>query len=187
VLTRSRQLLRPADADAVLALERTFPTPWWAIAAADLQPARARTVLHEAIDRFAGDGPSLSWPRAELAIALWRLAGKDEIKYLTDWFYGEKVDLHPCTTQTQIFLDGVCRVPPPVDRELVAHLIADPRFDRLDYHSLQGLVLAVNRWVKKPLLPPEELYSTRYWNGENRKGLVEWRRKLKESIPQWKK
>lgn len=184
VLKRSRQFLRPSDADAVLAVEKTFPTtPWCAIAAAELQPAKAIKILHDAMDRFAGEGSSLSWPRAELAAALCRLAGQEEMDYLVDWFYREKAELNPCTTQTQIFLEALTGTPAPANRDLLARLIADPRFDKLDYHSLQGLVLTVNRWLKKPLLPQDE----RYWHGKNVQGLAEWRRKLKESVPAWKK
>jgi hypothetical protein len=188
VLRHGGQWLRPEDADAVLSLEKTFPpTPWCAIAAAELQPNKAPKVLDDAMGRFVGEGSPASWPRAELAAALWRLAGEKEIDYLTDWFYREKVDLNPCTTQTQLFLEGIAGVRAPADRKLAARLIADPRFDKLDYQSLRGLVTTVNRWVKTPLLPSEELYNSRYWRGENVRGLVEWRRKLKESVPAWTK
>jgi len=185
VLRRATQFLRPSDADAVLALEKTYPTPFCAIAAADLQPEKARKVLHDALARYAG--ASLSWQRAALAADLWRLAGEAEIGFLVDWFYTEKVDLNPSTTQTQLFLEGIAGVRAPADRKLLARLIADPRLDKLDYQSLRSLVETVNRWVKEPLLPHSELHSTRYWRGDNLEGLVEWRRKLKESVPAWNK
>ena len=123
---------------------------------------------------------------AELASALWRLEGEAEIDYLTNWLYGEKVDLNPCTTQTQLFLEGIAGVRAPADRKLIARVIADPRLDKLDYQSLGSLVETVNRWVKTPLLPPEEIHSTRYWRGENVQGLVEWRRQLRKSVPEWR-
>ncbi|HEY7154746.1 MAG TPA: hypothetical protein VH575_12360 [Gemmataceae bacterium] len=188
VLRRSSQWLRPTDTDAVLALEKTLevPSPMCAIAAAELRPDKGRKVLHDALRRFAGGG-TVCYIRAALAAALWQLAGEKEMRYLVDWFYGERVDLNPCTPQTQTFLEGVAGVRAPDDRKLVAQLIADPRFDKLDYQSLRSLVQTVDRWVKTPLLPTEELYNSRYWRGENVQGLAEWRRKLKESVPAWTK
>ena len=110
VLRRAGWLLHRRTRTPCWRWRRLSPTPWCAIAAAELQPNKARKLLHDAMGRFAGDGHSVSWSRAELASALWRLEGEAEIDYLTNWLYGEKVDLNPCTTQTQLFLEGIAGV-----------------------------------------------------------------------------
>jgi hypothetical protein len=187
VLKNARALLRTEDGPTLLTLEDAFRSPWWTIAAAELQPARARKLLTDGLSRFGEETYFDAWNRAELAAALWKVGGEDESGYLVNWFYGEKVDLNPSTTQTEIFLSRIAGVRAPADRKLLARLIADPRFDKLDYQSLRGMVLTVQRWTKDPLLPQEEIYNSRYWRGQNRDGLAAWRRKLKESVPLWNK
>jgi len=62
VLKHAEELLRPSDAEALLACEQwhrdvatprtALVTPWWAIAAATLQPSDAAGILRDAMERF---------------------------------------------------------------------------------------------------------------------------------------
>jgi len=191
VLRHAGQLLRPEDAPALLALETTLRdrTPWCAIAAAELQPARARTWLRAAMGRFAEKHQS--WDRAQLAAGLWRSVGDSEIDYLADWFYGEKVARNPGTPPAEIFLSGIKGARAPADRKLLARLIRDPRLEKLDYQSLRMLVQFVGGWTKTAIVPPGDLYPTWErggWSPEtprDEKRLAEWRDKLKKSVAEW--
>ena len=95
VLTHAGSLLRPEDAPTLLAQEAyerdhqkhgiTDPmiTPWWAIAAADLNPAAASSMLRAAYERSQGqyDGSQ----RLELAEAIWRQTA--DAQAASDWFF----------------------------------------------------------------------------------------------------
>jgi RNA polymerase sigma factor (sigma-70 family) len=194
-LRHAGRLFRPEDATAILALEGKLRdrTPWCALAAAELQPAKARDWLRAAIGRFAGEPvyTHLAWSRAELAAGLWRIVGESEIDYLADWFYGEKVNSTPHSTQTGMFLDRIQGVRAPADRKLVARLVTDPRLEKLDYQSLRALAEVANGWTKTPVLEREKLrpiWEKGTWGPEtdrDLKVLTEWREKLKKSVPDW--
>jgi RNA polymerase sigma factor (sigma-70 family) len=196
VLRHAGKLLRAEDAPALLALDKKTPdrSPWWALAAAELQPARAREWLHEAIGHFAGEPiyTHRAYHRAEVAAGLWRIVGESETDYLVDWFFAEKVATNPHSTQTGMFLESIRGVRPPADRKLVARLVTDPRLDQLDYQSLRALAELVNGWTKTPVLAREELHpiwERGSWGPEtdaDRKVLAQWRSKLRDSVNEWK-
>jgi RNA polymerase sigma factor (sigma-70 family) len=195
VLRHAGQLLRPEDAPAILEMEKSLrgQPPWCAIAAAELQPAKAREWLRGAIGRFAGEPvyTHLAWSRADLAAGLWRIVGPSEIDYLADWFYGETVNKNPHSTQTGRFLEAIRGVRAPADRKLVARLVADARLDKLDYQSLRSLVEVVNGWTKAPVVAAEELRPGwergTLWpeTARDLKVLAGWREKLKNSVAEW--
>jgi hypothetical protein len=154
VLQNAGKLMRPEDAPTLLAMEpklRDRP-PWCAIAAAELQPDKAREWLRAAMIRFAGE-PVYTYRehhRAELAAALWRIVGDSEIEYLAERFYEEKVAKNPHSTHTRLFLPLILGVRAPADRKLVARLVTDPRLDKLDFQALRSVVMVVNHWTRRP-------------------------------------
>lgn len=193
VLKHAGRLLRPKDAEPILDLEPKLRdrTPWCALAAAELVPEKARAWLREALGRFGKQPASDSWQRAELAAGLWRIVGERESEYLADWFYGEKVDINPHTTQTEIFLTNVKGVRGPADRRLLARLVGDPRFDKLDHQSLRAVTEVINGWTKQPVVPFESLrpaWERGGWNPESPRDLrllADWREKIKKSVAEW--
>ena len=165
VLRHADDLLRPADSDALLACERFEREPQkrrlhdptitalWAVAAARLQPAKASTILHAAMERFQGQFDANE--RSTICIALWQLAGEPESQYLLDWLYGEAYPHQFFPGCRSTFIDTVGK--DPKGRKLIARIIQDRRFATLDWESLIKLVRVVNGWLKKPLVTEQEV------------------------------
>jgi len=193
VLRNAGKLLRAEDAPAILAAEQALRDrpPACAIAAAELQPHNARKWLREAFKRYAKDYQYQAYHRADLAAGLWRIVGESEMDYLADWFYGEKVDKNPHSPQTEMFLQAIKGVRAPADRKLVARLITDARFDKLDYQSLRSVAEVVNGWAKVPVIPVRDLrpnWEKGTWGPESAadlKVVAGWRESLKRSVSEW--
>jgi hypothetical protein len=197
IFKNAGQLLRSEDAPKLLAEEKAlrWATPWCTIAAADLQPGQARTYLLPAFARFSEASSTHSENRAQLAAALWRIAGESEIDYLTDWFYGEKIDkqekYYRYDARPHFFLEAIKDVRAPADRLLVSRIVSDARLKELDYESVRGLAVLVSSWTRVPLLGQRELYpnwekgSGRPESAADAKIIDGWRTKLRNSLPEW--
>ena len=174
VLRHADQLLRPEDADTLLACERwqrdylkhgisdPLITPRWAIAAAHLQPKDASRILHAAMERFQGKFDSRH--QAAIAIALWQLCGPAEEDFIVDWFYevvpGRGAFPH-CRGDFIVTMQQETN-----GREIVTQIIQDKRLDRLDWQSLHRLVRAVNDWEEKPIFTQDQLRQVWHPLGE---------------------
>jgi hypothetical protein len=183
VLQHAKLCFRESDAETVLdaagsLLSRSL---WNDIAASELRPSKAGEWLRAAMKRYPHDREKESSDRAELAAALWRISGEQEMDYLSDWFYHEIIAENPHTTSLEIFLDRLQGARAAGERKLAARLIAHERLDKLDVQSLRGLILFVNRWLKQPVVAPEELYRGQPVGV----GYPDWRKKLRASIPTW--
>jgi hypothetical protein len=197
ILRHADELLRPTDGDALLACERSdrdsqkhghtelTVTAGWAVAAARLQPEKASAILHAAMERFQGEFQAND--RSYLCVALWQLAGERESQYLLDWLYGEAYPHKFFPGCRSTFIDSVGK--DQKGRKIIARIIQDPRFDNLDRESLVALIRIVNGWLKKPLVPEEEIRKASRPFGQEteevRKLLAEWRGRLRASVPQW--
>jgi hypothetical protein len=210
VLWHSDQLLKSEDAATLLqrqdeAFAETptgavdpFVTPWWAIGAAQLDHPRAPRILHDAMTHF--QGKYQGYDRAKIAVALWRLAGSSETKYLLDWFYSEP----PCcgTTPRDEFLTSVATA--PHGRQLLAALVRDDRFDTLDWSSLDQLASILDGWTNPPVIgeqrgearypdTPDRFASSREElekkypkeTAELLRVLAKWRAEIRASLPVW--
>jgi hypothetical protein len=214
VLQHAKELLETKDADALLQLERGLPevsypfhpmqTPWYAIAAANLTPARSKEIISDAFKRFAREGYRDAWARADLASALWRLQGLSASTDLINWLYGETLKDEGVPHSRCKFLQSLD--PSSADtRKLLAALIADPRFATLDWSSLKSLIPILNHWTTSPVVSSEDLQSLHHPYGEQHvvqqpdqaaqiyptqtkelnQTLDTWRQKIKESTAQW--
>lgn len=187
VLKRADELLRERDAQPLLDCERwerdylkhgigdPTITPWWAIAAAHLQPDKAEAILHGAFKRF--DGKRDGDERADIAAALWKLIGKSQTKFLINWYYTEPLQRghHPqCRTR---FLRSVSKFPNSHPHGLVATIVQDKRFEDLDWQCFEELVHIVNGWLDKPVIDRKSL--------EKRFNTL--KEKLRASVPRWNK
>ena len=213
VLAHATELLRPEDSDTLVARElwhRANPIksnpdakifPLWAIAAANLKPQQASNILHAAWPRY--QARYQLWDRVKLAVALWKLVGEPEQSFLADWFYNEIPQWNSIPNHQRSFIDAMGNA--STGRTMVAHLVRDRRFDRLDWGALRGLVDAVNRWSKEPIVAEDELKQSKQrfgdgtWDGrpfyatdsdaldwgELRKLMARWCVRLRESVPRW--
>jgi hypothetical protein len=167
ILQHAGTLLRPSDAQALLDQEvrendfqihkitEPLRTPWWAIAAAELNPSRAAATLVAGHKRFSGDFDSDE--RLELTLAAWRLIGESLITTVADWFYREVDAPHHVTWGVSSTLEGLLGMPSRENKRLARVLIDDPRFDRMNSKSLESFVRIMNRWSGKEIVPASEL------------------------------
>jgi hypothetical protein len=210
VLRHSDQLLKPEDAAVLLrrqdenlgltpgGVADPFQSPWWAIGAAQLDPQHASEILHSAMAHF--QEKYQGHDRARLALALWRLAGPSETRFVLDWFYEEP----PCcgTTPRDEFLASAATL--PHGRQLLASLVRDPRFDQVDWSSLDQLASILVAWTNPPVIG-EQRRDAHYPDTADRFAssreelekkypketadllnlLAQWRAKIRTSLPAW--
>jgi hypothetical protein len=169
VLHHAPSLLRPEDAEALVACERwerdyqkhdiVDPTilPDWAIAAAQLQPEKARPILKDAWDRFQGKYSFDADHRAALALAWWQRAAGEDPSFVVKWFYEETPQRGQFPHCRAWLLQQIGKRQEPQDRKLIAALIWDKGFDTLDWQSLTEVVRVVNGWGGRPVVAADEL------------------------------
>lgn len=208
VLAHAEKLFRPQDAAVLLACDQrkhgtTDPliTPWWAIAAAELNPKSASVALHAAMQRFQGKYKDSE--RSAIAAALWRLCGKAERKYLIDWYYSETPDKWWTTPSCRVEFIRMLQSDPN-GKSMVAAIIRDPRFSTTDSQAESQLVETVNGWCKSPIVTRDELQKAWHPLGRDydretteaekqfpketealRALLEDWRKRLLASLPEW--
>jgi hypothetical protein len=103
---------------------------------------------------------SIPWSQGEqmpLALDLWRLSGAGEKRFLIDWFYGLSPKQSPNLGQD--FLRAVDADARPDTPELLAAIVADPRFDSTNWSVLAQLLESAGGGRSTPLVPPTEIYS----------------------------
>jgi hypothetical protein len=164
ILRHADVLLRPGDAKALLdqeTWERGFQargisdpliSPWWAIAAAQLTPQSAASILEAAHARFQDDYQGFD--RLELATAAWRLTGDGAVAL--DWFYRQ---VARNLGQESYYFDKLLKTEGRSGRSLAKLAIAHPEFDELNWKSLEVLARAVNEWQGREVVSNDELES----------------------------
>lgn len=208
VLRNATQLLRPNDAQALLKLGRTAEdrSPWYWIAAAHLTPAQAKTILEEGFAKFPGEGYVDAWPRAELAIATWRLEGLDASARLVEWFYSETLKHEGVPHSRCMFLQALDSKS-PASRQMVVKIVQDPRFAGLDWSSLKSLIPLVSAFAARDIISDSEVRSVQHPYGEQHvvqfpdqamktfpqqtqklnADLAGWRKRIQASVVEWNK
>lgn len=168
VLQHARALLRPSDAERIMACaayeedyskHRLFDPMrmgWWYVAAARLEPARARERLQAGMKALAGDSPYLRRYCADLALAWHEILGPSEDAKVLDWFFGAEPKPYDNLIHRAGFVDRLAEM--ASGRALITKIIHDPRFDDLDWPTLCSVVLATGRWLKPPIATLGETY-----------------------------
>lgn len=219
VLRHGRELLRPIDSERLLECERwqgryqergdlnPLLTPYWVIAAAELDPDHSIQMLREAYDRYG-----TYWDRSALSLALWRRGGPEQLPFILDWFFrfNPVPERGACTHSQAQFIQKLRDEKDRSVRPLVAALIGDPRFQKVGWQSLASLGSLVATWTEPPIFTTEELHAPwhplgicHYESGTQNPGdaarnfpdetrqlettLGEWRGRLVESVPRWLK
>jgi hypothetical protein len=198
ILRRARMLLRTEDVPTLLACEdvqRTTPllgaTPYWAAAAAELMndtdPAAARQIIDEALDRFPLSGILGGKEQSVLIGMLWRLHGTQNQQTIVDWFYESqalaierKSDQSNHGPQDFLGIVGVARRPDT--NELLSGLVHDSRFNQTDWATLKALIDLASEDLPKPLVDRSEIYNSNLrLRGDDdlkQKIFADWRKKL---------
>jgi len=180
ILHHADQLLRPKDADALLACEYVDNfsggvNPSWSIAAAFLQPSRAGKILHNALAQETRDFDPAA---GQLAGALWQIRGSAEMDFLVNWFY--KAEPKDTWGQTSSFLWAVKAAARPDTKELLAALVKDPRFDHTGVGEIEEILETVNAGRATPLVSERDISAVEPNSLLGKRAvLVNWRNLLR--------
>jgi hypothetical protein len=167
-------------------------SPAWAAAAAELTAENDSTaavqILDAALKRFPRSAILGGEDQAVLVGALWRIQGAKEKHRIADWFY-DKADDNP----VEWLRDGSdewLRVVRKADRadtnEMMAALVADPRFDKIPWQALQVMLEIANDGLPKPLVDRREIYNVLgpVQAGQAAPILAQWRELLRHQYPE---
>ena len=161
ILRHADELLRPEDADPLLACEYVQHDsggidPAWAIGAALVQPKRASDILHHALAR---ETRSYETAAGTLAGALWRIRGPAEMNFLVNWFYTMLPTASEPLHQPVAFLWEVKAAARPDTKALLAALVKDSRFNNTDFDTLKEILKIVNASRATPLVETSSIYD----------------------------
>lgn len=181
VLRHSPQLLAETDRDFLLQ-EKFSRSVWYPIGAARLDRKTAARILHAAYDHSNGTWGGFS--RAILVSELWNLQGPRETRFILDWFYdpssGPGLFGNP---RDRLLTDAEGQ---ENEKPLVATIIRDPRFNMLDWNSLNEFVWVIRRWIGRDFFGYNLEGQARSEDHRVREdALAESRRRIRSSIPLW--
>jgi len=192
VLSRAAELLRPEDSAVLLKIFKKNPAePWPAVGAAQLQPQNASRILHDAWKAKRSDKERWNEYAEHLVQRilfreLWRQVGISERAFLVDMFYRCPEAKHPFSTSHEprrsTFLHGLSDDADA--KELIAGIVVDPRFLKIDPESLSSILLMVWRWNGTRVTSDDER-SGFFESKVDADKLKETQKRLIESAPQW--
>ena len=133
-------------------------TPKWYIAAIELQDGKVKEVLAKAakvIERKEAD----RWSAAPIGLArvFWKRHGDDSRDFVVLMFYRQKPRPQENRDSRGGFLQDLSREKKPAEAKLLADIIADTRFDTLEWEAVDQLARLVNAWHEKPVIPLDDL------------------------------
>lgn len=176
-------------------------TPWWKMAAASIQPARAAELLKPELTRKPDETHELG----EIAVAIWKLCGEKELTFLADWFFTVQPDHSSFPNCRTRFIEESTVTPDPDGRRLMARLVEDKRMAQLDWAATKAMVSMVNKWTSTPIVSADDLedawhpYGIGTFDRDRAKAakehpketadllrnLADWRKKLAASVNSW--
>ena len=181
VLKHSPELLAETDG-GFLFQEKFAHSVWYAIGAAQLDRENADRILRASYEQF--DGKWDDYNRATLAMAMWNLKGQQATNFIMDWFYtaGMGAGLF-ATPRHQFLADAEQR---ESTKPLIAALIRDPRFDTLDWNSLDDLARMIARWAGQHSIGSNADVQAKSDDPAVRdKALAQYRRRIRASVSSW--
>jgi hypothetical protein len=179
ILARAPLLLRPEMADDLLACERwerdyrshNSSNPLiiasWPVAAAQLQPQRAREILKAAWSRFDGeyDGDH----RVSLMAALAAVGDARDFEFLSTWYFAPAPAKYDGSVNQGKQSEFFSRLPhqgaSQATRQMVARLINDQRFDTAKFWAIKEAAELVNAWSPSSIFDIQKLYEAG-WIGD---------------------
>ena len=166
ILEHASELLRPVDAEALRANATTDVQLWhsagplWTKAADALQAERdplrkAAELKADLAKRLTNRDPSQPRKQVIPAMALWHLRGMAEGEFFVDWFY--LLDSNPRI----FFLHAVDIEMHPDTRALLKAIVADSRFESIDWNVMKELLESASRDLGAALVDIREILDTR--------------------------
>jgi hypothetical protein len=181
VLRHSSELFAETDREFLLQ-EKFGHFVWYSVGAAQLDRKNASHILHAAYERFDGNGDDYN--RAVLVMALWNSERQQETRFILNWFYTTSMGAGLYATPRHQFLRDADEQKNA--KPLIAALIRDPRFDTLEWNSLDDLTWMIARWTNQHSVGSYPESQARSEDPEVRdNALAEYRRRIRASIPLW--
>jgi hypothetical protein len=189
ILAHAPKLLRPSDADAVVASAEAYRrmdnNTRFVAAAARLRgienPDRAAESLKAEIKRIPGNRTLGPRDQATLAFALWQMRGVTERSFLADWFY-TALPFVTSPDALEYFLRDVEKENRPDTSLLLGALVGHARFEQMGWAPLSRVLEMVNKTLPLPLVDQNTIY--RYLPASERPdqqdALAGWRRLLRK-------
>jgi hypothetical protein len=167
ILAHAPSLLRPSDATAVLATPEAEAyrgaNLMFVAAAARLRGLEdiesAATSLKNHIQAIPLTGFFGGRDQARLAFALWQMRGVAERPYLIEWFYTMLPAQRRSPDDLEYFLRAVEKERRPDTMTLLAGIVADRRFDNVDWTPLWRILEIVNSTLPAPLVEPRTIHN----------------------------
>ncbi|BCM89284.1 hypothetical protein IAD21_01129 [Abditibacteriota bacterium] len=210
VLQNARLLLQPSQADELikqgnLKMGKEEDPAVWFTAAASLDVKNGRNILKSAWPKFQGqyDGNN----QVILAVALAKKGNRADWPFLSDWFFAPKPKNYDGTMEPgrqASFVSNLITPPAltlteprihtkkpvsPFLRQLLAHLVNDPRFNKSEFWAVYEILDAINASQPKPLADGQKFYEAADIGGEQRPAaqaaLKAMKNKLRATSPQW--
>jgi hypothetical protein len=161
VLDRADQLLRAEDADALVAGTRA---DWslgrdFFIAAAKLNPAKTKDYFKIAWEQLEKSQASTNGDtRGDAGAKLWQATKDVSADFAAKWFYNEEPKPKQQPSARMAFLLQLSQKKPDAsERTLAAAIIADKRFEFLDWQALRSLAVLVNEIEKRQVVSSNEM------------------------------
>ena len=193
ILRNASELLRPSDADALLADSQRDFQGWqdtgeqWVAAANALKglkdPGKAAADMQAAIGRISLSDIEGQMQQEVLAVGLWKMAGAAQAPYLVNWFYAVLPlgDPNSGADGSWSFLREVKAQGRPDTQDLLKAMVADERFGQAGWPILEQLLPMANEGLAAPLVEARTIYD--YQPSANRPDeiteLASWRNLLR--------
>ncbi len=182
ILLNADKLLRAQDFATLQTSVRTDRTheegsPAPIIGAALLRPDKASEILRPAILEATNNYNSAD---GQLAGALWRIRGPEEIKFLTDWYYSAPHSRNDSWRQPLVFLQEIRAAGRKDNAELMKALIGHEKFRLADWSTLQEMLEIAAEKRAAPLVDRYEVNDIeRREDGDLKGALAQWRNLLR--------
>jgi hypothetical protein len=189
ILAHAPELLRPSDADAVVASAEAYRRmdndTQFVAAAARLRGMDnvelAAESLKTEIKRIPGGRTLGPRDQSTLAFALWQMRGAAERAFLADWFY-TALPFVSSPDALEYFLRDVEKENRPDTSLLLGALVGHARFEQMGWAPLSRILEMVNKTLPSPLVERNTIY--RYLPAserpDQREALAGWRRVLRK-------
>lgn len=203
ILKNPTTIFRPEDADLLVAqgkreleasdIKNPFISAWWWVAAAQLCQERAGDILVEGFEILHSS--KLVGERDVLLIIqkMWEMSSESASEVTRMWFFDSEKQSKYDSTRRDFVRDAV-QAKGNSSQKILAMLLLDPKAVSMKSDVLAEFAVAINTWLPKPLVSPDELELMRGRWGKGLKreengpqmvpGMLE---RLQASVPHWKK
>ena len=200
ILRRADQFLNAKDIPKLMECEKKqrqksiygVSVDWAAVSAELLAPTDlkgASAIIDQALTRFTTENqPVGSAKHARLMMSRWKINGSKKQNQIVDWCYSAQ---ELASTGKQTGYSNGCYQFLALLREqdrkaylpFITALIADPRFEKLEWESMKVLLRIVNDGLKKPLVTEKEIYEA--WppsagSSKSRTAIKKWQKTLRK-------